>query len=80
MDFGLEGKVAIITGGSAGIGYAAARSMAKEGARVVICARRADALESAANSLREDTGGEIVAAAGDVSREEHIEKLFEITL
>src|SRR5215212_327188 len=80
MDFGLEGKVAIVTGGSAGIGYAAARSMAMEGARVVICARRADALESAANSLREDTGGEVVAAAGDVSREEDTKKLFEITL
>src|SRR3954451_877954 len=80
MDMGLAGKVAIVTGGSAGIGYAAARSMANEGARVVICARRQDALDAAAGSIREDTGAEIVAAAGDVSREEDIKKLFEITL
>lgn len=80
MDFGLEGKVAIITGGSAGIGYAAARSLAREGARVVICARRVDALAAAAGSLREDTGGEIVDAVGDVSREADIVKLFDTTL
>jgi 3-oxoacyl-[acyl-carrier protein] reductase len=80
MDLGLDGKVAIVTGGSAGIGYAAARSMANEGARVVICARRADALSAAAGALREDTGGEIVDVAGDVSRDEDIRKLFDATL
>ncbi len=80
MDLGLEGKVAIVTGGSAGIGYAAARSMAREGARVVICARRADALATAAGALREDTGGEIVDVAGDVSRAEDIDALFDATL
>jgi 3-oxoacyl-[acyl-carrier protein] reductase len=80
MDLGLAGKVAIITGGSAGIGYAAARSLAREGARVVICARRADALAAAAGALREDTGGEIVDAVGDVSQEADILKLFETTL
>jgi NAD(P)-dependent dehydrogenase (short-subunit alcohol dehydrogenase family) len=80
MDLGLEGKVAIVTGGSAGIGYAAARSLAKEGARVVICARRADALAQAAGSLREDTGAEVVDAVADVSRDADIQKLFDQTL
>ena len=80
MDMGLEGKVAIVTGGSAGIGYAAARSLAKEGAKVVIVARRADALAAAAGSLREDTGAEIVDAIGDVSLEADINKVFETTL
>ena len=39
MDLGLQGKVAIVTGGSAGIGYATARSLAREGANVVIRSR-----------------------------------------
>ena len=48
MDLGLQDRVAIITGGSEGIGKAAALSMAKEGAKVIIVARRADVLEQAA--------------------------------
>jgi NAD(P)-dependent dehydrogenase (short-subunit alcohol dehydrogenase family) len=80
MDLGLQGKVAIVTGGSAGIGYATARSLAREGANVVVCARRANVLEEAANALREDTGGEVVAVPTDVSREEDIKKLFDATL
>jgi len=80
MDLGLEGKVAIVTGGSAGIGYAAARSLAREGARVVIISRTASTLAAAAGALREDTGGEIVDAPGDVSKDEDIRRLFDITL
>ena len=80
MDLGLNGKVAIVTGGSAGIGYAAARSLAREGARVVICSRTASTLAEAAGALREDTGGEVVDAPGDVSKDEDIRKLFDLTL
>jgi len=80
MDMGLAGKVAIVTGGSTGIGYAAARSMAREGARVAILARRADVLERAAGDLREDTGGEIVPVAADVSREADVKAAFEAVL
>ena len=80
MDLGLEGKVAIVTGGSAGIGLAAARTLAREGARVVIVARTASTLAEAANSIREDTGGEIVDVAADVSKDIDIKKLFDATL
>ncbi|MDP3063886.1 MAG: SDR family NAD(P)-dependent oxidoreductase, partial [Chloroflexota bacterium] len=48
MELGLKGKVAIVTGGSEGIGKAAALSLAREGANVVIMARRPEPLERAA--------------------------------
>ena len=51
MDLGLTGKVAIITGGSEGIGKAAAHRMAAEGARAVIVARRPEVLEAAARDI-----------------------------
>ena len=57
MDLGLTGKVAIITGGSEGIGKAAAQRMAAEGARAVIVARRPEVLEAAAQDIQKATGG-----------------------
>src|SRR5919112_1637210 len=51
MDLGLAGKVAVVTGGSQGIGRAAAEALGREGARVVICARQADRLEQVAQEL-----------------------------
>lgn len=66
MDLGLTKKVAVITGGSDGIGRATAERFVAEGARVVICARRAAPLEKVAASLRE-RGGEAVGIVADVS-------------
>ena len=59
MDMGLDGKVAIITGGSDGIGKAAALSMVKEGANVVIVARRQDVLDQAVNEIKTATEGSV---------------------
>lgn len=67
MDLGLTEKVAIITGGSEGIGRAAAQRMAQEGARVLIVARRADVLEAVAQDIRTATQGAVLAVAGDVA-------------
>lgn len=75
MDLELAGKVALITGGSEGIGRATARALAREGTRVAISARRADLLEEAARQLREETGGEVLAVPGDVSRAEDVERI-----
>lgn len=80
MDLGLKGKVAIITGGSEGIGKAAAWSMAAEGAQVVICARRIDVLEAAAEEIRTETGGEVLAIATDVTEMDQVQALVDQTL
>ena len=64
----LEGKVAIITGASAGIGKAAAKLFAANGASVVLVARRQDTLDLAVSEILE-SGGRALAVAGDVTEE-----------
>ena len=63
----LKGKVAIITGGNSGVGAATAKLFAKEGAAVVITARREAALESVAKEITE-AGGTVLAVATDISK------------
>ncbi|MBI4219266.1 MAG: SDR family oxidoreductase [Chloroflexi bacterium] len=72
MDLGLKGRVAIVTGGSEGIGKAAALSMAREGAKVAIIARRKDVLERAANEIRNATKAEVVPLSCDVRDESQV--------
>ncbi len=80
LDLGLEEKVAIVTGGSDGLGRAAAERLAREGARVAICGRRKEHLERAAESIRRATGGQVLAQAADVSRAEQVEALVAATV
>lgn len=75
MDFGLAGKVAIITGSSDGIGYAAARALAREGARLVLCARRETLLAEASESIVKETGTEVLAVRCDVQRLDDVRNL-----
>ena len=74
MDLGLTGRVALITGGSEGIGRATAEELAQAGARVAICARRADVLQEAADAISAATGAEVLAAPADVTRADDIER------
>lgn len=68
MDLGLKDKVAIVTGGSEGIGKSAAHRIAEEGGRVVIVARRAEVLETAAADIRATArAGAVLPVAGDVT-------------
>ena len=64
----LDGKAAIITGASAGIGRAAAGLFAEHGASLVLVARRADRLEEVAAKIEQD-GGQVRVVVGDVTQE-----------
>ncbi len=64
----LEGKVAVVTGASSGIGEATAEALAAEGASVVVAARREDRLENLSKRI-EGNGGKVLAAACDVADE-----------
>ena len=68
MEMGLDGKVAIVTGGSEGIGKAAALRMAGEGANVIMVARRQDVLDAAADEIRTATEGEVMGLSADVTK------------
>jgi NAD(P)-dependent dehydrogenase (short-subunit alcohol dehydrogenase family) len=80
LDLGLGGKVAIVTGGSEGLGRATAERLAREGARVTICARRKDVLDQAAAGIRARTGGEVLAQAADVTRPVEVQALVDATV
>jgi NAD(P)-dependent dehydrogenase (short-subunit alcohol dehydrogenase family) len=68
LELGLAGKIAIVTGGSEGMGRAAVERLARSGARVAACARRKDVLERAVEEVKKATGAEVLALAADVSR------------
>ena len=68
MDLGLAGKVAVVTGGSRGLGFYSARALAAEGARIAICARGEEGLVAAAATLRAD-GAEVLTVCCDVAEE-----------
>lgn len=75
----LAGKVAIITGGNSGVGAATAELFAKEGAKVVITARRIPQLEEVAARIRE-AGGEVLPIPCDVSKVEDVEAMVAKTV
>jgi NAD(P)-dependent dehydrogenase (short-subunit alcohol dehydrogenase family) len=74
-DFGLDGKVAVVTGASKGIGRDLARMLAAAGGRVAVAARDVAALEALAAEI-EDAGGEAYPVALDVGRVDQIEPVF----
>ncbi|PYM95636.1 MAG: short-chain dehydrogenase [Candidatus Rokuibacteriota bacterium] len=80
MDLGLTGKVAIVTGGSRGIGRAIARELAREGSDVAICARQRQALDEAAKALSQETGRRIIPIVADTMSSESVAQLVKATV
>ena len=74
--FDLSGRVAVVTGGSTGLGLQMAEAMAEFGAKVVICARKADRLATAEVKLRE-YGAEVLTVACDVAKAEAVASLHD---
>lgn len=76
----LEGKTALITGASSGIGEATARVLARDGAAVSIAARSEDALRSLADTLEDDHGVAVCVVSTDVTDEVQVQALVEHTV
>jgi 3-oxoacyl-[acyl-carrier protein] reductase len=70
MELGLKGKVALVAGGSQGLGKAVAKEMSREGARVAVCALDDAELPKAVEEIRQATGGEIIGIPADLSSAE----------
>jgi NAD(P)-dependent dehydrogenase (short-subunit alcohol dehydrogenase family) len=80
IDYELHGKTAIVTGGSDGLGRAAAKKLAQEGANVVICARREKHLMNAAKSISEETSGSVIGIQADVTSKADCSMLINETI
>jgi 3-oxoacyl-[acyl-carrier protein] reductase len=80
MDLGLGGKTALVGASSRGLGLASALAIAREGARVTVCARGEQDLEAAAGQIREETGAEVLAVAADLNDGAEIERVVAATV
>lgn len=80
MDLGLKGKVALVTGGSQGIGRASATLLAREGAHVVISARREKELAEAAAAIRGEAGVDVLGVPTDCTKEADVRNLVQRVL
>src|SRR5262245_4032863 len=82
MDLQLTDKVAIVTGSSRGLGFASAAALVREGCRVTICARGAEALADAHNELNKPAGGgdHVLAVVADLATAAGVERVISETV
>ena len=77
MDLGIAGRVAIVTGGSRGIGRAVAERLCREGASVALCARNRDSLAEAQRTLEALGSGRVLAIEADLTDAAAAERVVE---
>ena len=80
MDLELKDKVAIVTGGSKGIGKVIARVLANEGVDVAICSRTLETLESTASELSKETGRKIIPIRADMTSSPDVQNVVDRTI
>lgn len=80
MDTGLRGKVALVSGGSTGIGAAVARKFAEEGAKVALCGRDGARAETMAEEITRTTGTEVRGIAADCTKDEDVRRFVETAI
>jgi 3-oxoacyl-[acyl-carrier protein] reductase len=80
VDLGLKDKVALVAASSKGLGKASALALAREGARLTICARTEADLEAAAEEIRRDASAEVLAVAADLSTADGIHSVVAATV
>jgi NAD(P)-dependent dehydrogenase (short-subunit alcohol dehydrogenase family) len=78
MELGLKGRVAVITGGSRGIGKAIARALAAEGVNLILLARGKDLLDQTADDIRADSDVRVLTAVADITRTDSVKAAAEI--
>ena len=75
MELGLQGKRAIVAGGSRGIGKAIAQELAREGVDLAIVSRSLESLETTARELEDETGRRVIPLAADVTDREQVDSM-----
>ncbi len=76
MDLKLNGKLALVTGSTAGIGHAIASALAREGAKVIVNGRTQSAVDKVVSEIKTSTSGEVLGFAGDLSTADAADALF----
>src|SRR5262245_22384020 len=75
MDLRLDGKRALVTGSTAGIGYAIAEGLAQEGAEVIVNGRNAERVAQACDALKNVTGADVIGIAADLGSADGVTRL-----
>jgi len=79
MDTGIKGKIALVGGGSRGLGKACALQLAKEGVKVAVCARTEEELLKTSEFIRKETGVKVLPVQGDLSKSEAVNRVVQET-